>query len=138
MSGRCQARQINHDSSVRFCLGILGALMSLSHPMHLANLLNKFLDLEPLAAEQAAPSGNVMSYLESIGVVESPIRIGKRGRIRLCDVYWFARSNSDRIIAIGEHVQVVGRQGTTLTVEPIEVPEQLNLTWPEVRIKRSS
>ena len=88
-------------------------------------------------AEQTAPSANVMSYLESVGVVESPIRIGKKGRIRLCGVYWFAYANSDRIIAINEEVRVVGRQGVTLIVEPIHQPSQLHFSWPEDRLPKS-
>ncbi|MEM6253962.1 MAG: NfeD family protein [Cyanobacteria bacterium P01_D01_bin.156] len=95
------------------------------------SLLKKSLDLDCLITKHASPSSNVMSYLESIGVVETPIRIGKKGRIRLCGVYWFACSNRDRIIAIGENVKVVGRQGTTLWVQPLESPEQLGLVWPQ-------
>ena len=115
---------------------MLVALMSYSRPMQLVKLLQQFLDA--IAAEHMAPSGNVMSYLESIGVVESPIRIGKRGRVRLCGVYWFARSSSDRIIAIDENIKVIGREGNTLLVEPVDVPERLNLGWPDPQVKLSS
>ena len=102
--------------------------------------LIKFLkqSLDALSTEQAAPSGNVMSYLESVGIVESPIRIGKRGRIRLCGVYWFARSTSDRIIAIDENIKVIGREGNTLIVAPVDNPEQLSLGWPDLQTKLSS
>ncbi|MEM7065978.1 MAG: NfeD family protein [Cyanobacteria bacterium P01_B01_bin.77] len=102
--------------------------------MLLANLLKQVLDLGAIAPKQTTPSVNVMSYLDSVGVVESPIRIGKKGRVRLCGVYWFARSNSDRIIAIGETIKVISRYGTTLNVEPIDVPRQLNLSWSEPRV----
>lgn len=117
---------------------MLIALMSYSRPMQLANLLKQVLDLDEIVAEQRAPSVNVMSYLDSVGVVESPIRIGKKGRVRLCGVYWFARASSDRIIAIGETVKVVSRYGTTLNVEPIDLPKQLNLSWSESRAQCSS
>lgn len=137
MSAGRQTCQINNDRSVSISIGMLMALMSYPRPMLLANLLNQVLDLDAIAAKQMAPSVNVMSYLDSVGVVESPIRIGKKGRVRLCGVYWFARSSSDRIIAIGETVKVASRYGNTLNVEPIDTPRQVNW-WPESRAQRSS
>lgn len=105
--------------------------------MPLTNVFRQFFDAEPSAIKQSSPSANVMSYWESVGTVESPIRIRKKGRIRLCGVYWFARSNSDRIIAIDEEVRVVAREGITLIVEPINTPEQLPLSWPEDKFPKS-
>lgn len=105
--------------------------------MYFTNLLRKFLDVDSMASNQTSPSPNVMSYLDSTGVVESPIRIGKKGRIRLCGVYWFARSHSDRIIAIDEHVRVVSREGLTLIVVPIDTPQQLPLFWSEDKFPKS-
>lgn len=105
--------------------------------MPLANVLKQLFRVEPLIAKQATPSVNVMSYWESVGTVESPIRIRKKGRICLCGIYWFARSNSDRIIAIAEEVRVVAREGITLIVEPINTPEQLPLSWPEDKFPKS-
>ena len=106
--------------------------------MHLVDSFRKFLKLETVTTEQTSLSVNVMSYLRSTGVVELPIRIGKKGRIRLCGVYWFARSDNSRIIAIGENVRVVGREGNTLVIEPINLPKQLDLTWPDSKVKLTS
>ena len=105
--------------------------------MPLANVFKQLFRAEPLVAKQSSPSVNVMSYWESVGTVESPIRIHKKGRIRLCGVYWFARSDSDRIIAIDEEVRVVAREGVTLIVAPINTPEQLPLSWPEEKFPKS-
>ncbi|WP_346293323.1 NfeD family protein [Sphaerothrix gracilis] len=56
----------------------------------------------------------------SEAVVENKIEPGEFGRVRYQASRWKARCNSAIAIAENSRVRVLGRQGLTLVVEPIE------------------
>jgi membrane protein implicated in regulation of membrane protease activity len=87
------------------------------------------------SSELTSASASIPAFLQGLGIVEDPIRINKVGRIRLHGVYWFARSTSDRIIAVDEEVKVVALNGNTLTVEPICDPHQMVLALPGFKLR---
>ncbi|MEM9150250.1 MAG: NfeD family protein [Cyanobacteria bacterium P01_F01_bin.3] len=77
------------------------------------------------------------AYLQGTGIIEDPIRIGRSGRIRLHGVYWSARSSSEisRILAVGETVLIVARDGLTLIVEPANPYCELALSKPRSAVQ---
>lgn len=92
--------------------------------------------LKSLISSLARDTENIPSltttYLQDTGIIEDPIRIGRTGRIRLHGVYWSARSSStiSRILAVGETVLVIARDGLTLIVEPVTPYCEITLPQP--------
>lgn len=60
------------------------------------------------------------NYTHTEAVVENEIEPGKFGRVRYQASRWKARCDSATAIAKDSRVRVLGRQGLTLIVEPIE------------------
>lgn len=73
----------------------------------------------PLDENKNVHTTRAFDYSREIAIVKAPIHVGKVGRIKLHGVYWFARSHSCRTIKVGEDVEVLDREGLTLTVEPL-------------------
>lgn len=94
--------------------------------MNFLNLLNCQAELT-INRNGIAQATVAFNYSDGIATVHKPIYVGKEGRIKLYGVYWPARSCSNRMIAVGEHVRVLLREGLTLLIEPIDSLQQLSL-----------
>ncbi len=79
---------------------------------------NSFLYDEPI--EQAATlflSNADLNY-RGRAIVSAIIAPHKRGRVKFQGSWWLAQCEQDVTIAVGEVVQVIGRQNITLLVKP--------------------
>ena len=100
--------------------------------MNLVNWFQSLIGLSP-TDDKAIRVYQAFDYSKGIATVEMPIHIGKVGLIKLYGVYWSARSCTARIIAVGENVRVLYREGLTLTVEPLDSPRQPTLSLSPCR-----
>ena len=57
--------------------------------------------------------------LQTRGYVEQAISADGRGRVRYQATYWFGICHDGRSLPKGTEVNVIGRQGNTLIVEPL-------------------
>lgn len=75
--------------------------------------------LKAIEASQARPTHDLSSLVGAVG--EASTKIHDEGSVQVASELWSARS--EQSIPVGTRVRVVGRDGFTLIVEPIDHPE---------------
>lgn len=55
------------------------------------------------------------------GIIVEVVSPGYEWVVRVCDVYWHARSLTEDNFAPDERVHVIGRKGLKLLIEPLSV-----------------
>lgn len=74
---------------------------------------------KPAMPDVSAPAG-VLIGLQGVALEA----LAPQGRVQIADGSWHARSANGQVIADGTAIEVTGREGATLVVQPLSQPPQ--------------